>query len=259
MTDCFNPRFLLGLQVKKSVCTDYRRQHSLQSTTVPLLVSNELYSDSPSDFYLKTRSETTWRKTQNHHVYLSLTLSRWLAIETVEQKFVFPLLFEMKYYWPSIIVLLELTFNSSFHWVTSIWCGGSGALCCLNGLADRREWDFSSPTAMGRTPQEGRWKLHFIPWRPEPLSPDEGMQHPCSAPIYIWGSFLHGGDCSGPGSREENWPTSATRPSSRARGWLPFLRFWCSFITTNQGWGQEDIPVSPSAGPIPLTPLLDSS
>lgn len=42
-----------------------------------------------------------------------------------------------------------------------------------------------------------------------------------------------GKDSHSPGSREEDWLTSATSPSLTAVGWLPFLRFWCSFITTN--------------------------
>lgn len=136
MIDCFNPKYLLGLQEKKkSVCIEYWRQHSLQSTTFPILVSNELPSDSPGHFYLKICSETAWRKKQKHNTYLSPTLSRWLVVEIVEWTSVFfPLLFEMKYDYPSIqFVPLDLTFNSSFHWVSSIWCGGSGALCCHNG------------------------------------------------------------------------------------------------------------------------------
>lgn len=101
--------------------------------------------------------------------------------------------FKMKYYHPSIqFIPHDLTFNSSFHWISSIWCGD---LCCHKGWADGRGQDFSVPSAMGHAPSETRWKLHFIPWSPEPLSLDDAIQLPCSVPICIWGSILHD-DCS---------------------------------------------------------------
>lgn len=47
-------------------------------------------------------------------------------------------------------VLLDLLLNSSFHWVSSVWHSGSRALCCHNGLGDRKERGFSTPSARGR-------------------------------------------------------------------------------------------------------------
>lgn len=88
------------------------------------------------------------------------------------------------------LFFFNFLFNSSFHWVSSIWYGESGALCCHKGLADRREWGFSTPTTMGCTPQEGRGKLHSIPWGPDPLSLEGGTQQPCSVPRHLWGSFF---------------------------------------------------------------------
>lgn len=38
-------------------------------------------------------------------------------------------------------------------------------------------------------------KATLHPWSPEPLSLDDAIQPPCSAPVYIWGSALHD-DCS---------------------------------------------------------------
>lgn len=117
---------------------------------------------------------------------------------------IFSILFEVKYYCLSIqFIPLDLPFNSSVHWVSFFWCGRSEALCCNMGFADKRDCDFSTPRAMGCASQEGRWKPHCIPWGPEPLSLDGGMQQPCSAPMYTWGSFLHDGSCTDPIQKEK--------------------------------------------------------
>lgn len=86
------------------------------------------------------------------HICLQ-ALSRWLVIEIVEPKpIVFPYFWKKRYCASTQFILLDFPFNSSFHWVSSIWCGGSRALCCHNGLTDRREWGFWTPPSTGRVP-----------------------------------------------------------------------------------------------------------